>query len=137
MLGVENISGRDKRIIDFWQDIRDYVRMTLIDLSIFLETSGGSNIEQVITQEKLKPIVETLLWNPVLDYDKPNLRIAQIAQIFIEIGFNSLRLMKKDQINLSNHNTIDEAIDLSRYLVESLKPESERRYSTPKMGSYV
>jgi hypothetical protein len=43
--------------------------------------------------------------------------------------------MKRGNIPLTAHRTIEEAIDLSNYLVELFKPESERYYVTPTGGT--
>lgn len=129
LLGIRGQAGRDRTKYDFWYDMRNYVKTALVDLQLFIEVADRGNLHQVITYETLKPLVETLLWHPVVDHAEPDLKRAEIAQLFIQAGFNYLRSMKG--ITLSHGRTIEEAVDLSRYLVESFKPESERRYTPP------
>lgn len=113
----------------FWYRRRNDVETALLDLQLFIEVAGKKNVNPVVNQETLKPIVEALLWHPVVDHDEPDLKRAEIAQLFIEAGFNYLGSMKS--IPRSIRSTIDDAVDLSGYLVKSFKPESERRYTPP------
>ena len=57
------------------------------------------------------------------------------THLLINAGFNYLSEMKRDQIPLSSHRVIEEAIDLSNYLIDKFRAESERRYITPS-GAY-
>ena len=115
----------------FWYKMRNQVERALLDLQLFIEVAGKNNVNQVITQETLKPIVEALLFPYSMDGDlKPDLNRAEIAQLFIETGFSYLKSMKPENITLTHKDTIERAIDLSRYLVEMFKPEGKRRYSS-------
>jgi hypothetical protein len=115
---------------DFWYDRRNNIENALIDMRLFIETAGDKNVNAVINEEKLRPVVETLLWYPVVEHSAPDLNKAEVARLCIRAGFNYLKEMKK--IPLSSERTIEEAVDLSDYLVELFKPETERRYSPPK-----
>lgn len=104
----------------FWEDRRNSVERALIDLRLFVEVAGKNNINQVITQENLKPIVEALLWYPLVAQAEPDLNLARIAQLFVDYGFAYLRGMMghtRYGIPRSSQRTIEEAIDLSNYLV--------------------
>ena len=122
----EGISGRDIKRDQFWYKQRENVKTALIDLQLFIEEAGHNNVNQVVKDETLKPIVAAILKSPY-PHD-PDLKKAEIARLFILAGFNYLALVNRDNVTLSHKRTIDEAIDLSDYLVESLKPKSERRY---------
>jgi hypothetical protein len=137
LLGATNLPGRKspQSINDFRYDVRTKVKTALIDLLLFVEVAGKNNVNQVITRESLKHIFDVLLWYPIGE-DEPDLIRAEIAQLLIKRGFEYIREMKKENIPLTAHRTIEEAIDLSNYLVELFKPESERSYSTPNTTRY-
>ena len=130
LLGAKNLRGRKSKS-DFWHDVRTYVKTALDDLLLFAEVAGKENVNRVITKETLKPIFDVLLWYPVVKRQEPDLTRAEVAHLLIEAGFGYLREIKRDNIPLSSHRVIEEAVDLSNYLVELFKPEEERTYSTP------
>lgn len=109
--------------------MKESVKTALIDLELFIEVSDKKDVDQVITQETLKPVVEALLWYPLIKPDKPDMKRAEIAQLFIQVGFNYLSAMKPASMTSSHHRTKDDAIDLSYFLVDAFKPENERRYT--------
>lgn len=105
----------------FWEDRRNAVERALIDLRLFVEVAGRKNVNQVITRDSLKPIVEVLLWYPIVDRTEPNVNLAEIAQMLIEEGFGYLRGMfqfgSEHSISSSMQRTIADAIDGSKHLV--------------------
>lgn len=137
LLGVSGLPGRPGREVteptpDFRWKTRECVKRALIDLQIFIEFADKDDVNMVITRETLMPVVEALLWHPVVEQARPDLTRAEIAQMFIQQGFNYLQSWKIPSVV---QKTIGEAIDISHFLVESFKPESERRYITPS-GAY-
>lgn len=104
----------------FWYKRRNDVERALIDLRLFIEVAGKDNVNQIITQESLRPIVEALLWHPVVHHAAPDLNLAEIAQLLIEVGFSYLRGIGHN-VPLSSQRTIEEAIDLSNYLVSEVE----------------
>ena len=135
LLGIQKLSGfpKGKTKNNFWYDRRESVKAALSDLELFIHVAGKDNVNQTVTEETLAPVVSALLSSrlPVssemLEDVGPDLEMAKIAQLFVERGLSYLS-MKNNHVTLSHRRTIDEAIDLSRYLMESLKPEKERRY---------
>jgi len=118
----------------FWYKRRKQVERALIDLTLFIEVSGKKNVNQVITQESLRPVVSALLWHPIVDRVDPDVNLAEIAQLLIESGFSYLREMFRAtdrHLPLSSQRTIEEAVDLSKYLVSQVddrrKAARERR----------
>lgn len=122
LLGVQGRSGRGRKEKDFWFHVRNQVRGALIDLQLFIEV-GGDNVNQVVTEEKLKPMVETLLWHPIVDGKYPDINRAEIARLFVNSGLNYLEnvasFLKSDTL-LHKHG-IEEAKNLSDFLVESFE----------------
>lgn len=88
-------------------------------------------MNQVITTETLKPVVEALLWHPVVARAEPDLTRAEIAQLFIRVGFDYLSSMRPSDMTKAHQDTVNQASDLSNWLVDRFKPEGERRYIRP------
>jgi len=122
LLGVHDPSGRERKEKFFWSDVRNYVRGALIDLQLFIEIAGDNNVRQTLNEQKLKDMVETLLWHPVPRHDPPDLNRAEIARLFVDVGLNYLEyiasLLKLD--SLSHKNTIGVTKNLSNLVVENL-----------------
>lgn len=123
LLGILGQAGRARTRNQFWYKVRNRVRTALTDLQLFIEVTGKNNVNQVVTQETLAPVVKALLSFK----EGPDLKRAEIARLFIRTGFNYLKSKEKD-ITLSHHRTTEEALDLTDFLVESFKPESKRQY---------
>jgi len=103
------------------------MKAALPDIQIFIEFASKKDVNKVITRKTLKPIVEALFDNPSLDQAEPDLIRAEIAGLFIQGGFNYLTSMKIQETPSLHTWVILEAIELSRLLVESFKPKSERQ----------
>lgn len=123
ILTKKGISGRGRTRDQFWYRHRENVKTALIDLQLFIEFAGRNNVNQVVTQEALEPIVKALLWHPILDQEPPDRNRAEIANLFIKVGFEYLRKKKGYHVTLSHGRTIEEALNLSGYLVEQFKSE--------------
>ena len=54
---------KEKRDKDFWSDIREYVKNTIVDLELFLNVADESQVQQVITANKMKDLFESMLGN--------------------------------------------------------------------------
>lgn len=130
VLGIKKRPKQGQPAKDFWQKRRDSVERALIDLRLFVEVAGRKNIDQIITRDSLRPVVETLLWRPlVMDkyiHDEavyssvPDLNLAEIAQLLIETGFVYLCSIFKDSehgISPSIQTNIYNAIEDSKHLV--------------------
>jgi hypothetical protein len=78
-LGISGLSGRNRTKDDFWHDRRESVKTSLIDLGPFIEVAEKDQVNQVLTQENLTPVVEALLWHPVVDRADPDSGRAEIA----------------------------------------------------------
>ena len=117
----------------FWYKRRLQVERALIDLMLFIEVSGKDNINQVITRESLDPLIRSLLWTQLFE-EGPDKNQAEIAQLLVEQGFNYLEGMfhsSDPHLPRSSQRTIEEAVDLSKYLVSQVddckKADRERR----------
>jgi len=125
--GILGLSGRDRTINDFWNDVRKGVRNALVDLELFIEIADKDQVNQVLTKESLEPIVTGLIW--ALTEPKPDPNRAEIADMFIRWGFNYWRQEGRKNITLAHERTINEAIDLSDYLLKTSKGDF---YSAPR-----
>lgn len=129
ILTKEGISGRGQTVNTFWYRQRENVKTALIDLQLFAKEAREDNVEQVMNKEALRPLVEALIGFPYRN-THAQLRKAEIARLFINAGFKYLSSIYHNNLTISHQNTIREATDLADYLVEQLKPRSERRYPT-------
>ncbi len=131
LLGKRKFSGRGQPANTFWYRQRENVKTALIDLQLFIEVADEKNVDQVITIETLEPILYALLYSVrARDLLNPIQNRAEIANLFIQWGFIHLKEVTRN-ITLSHQRTIDEALDVSNFLTDSLKPEKNRRYSAP------
>ena len=129
IMGTKGISGRDVRKADFWQDVRDHIRAALIDIQLFLTFASDNDISRVMTLENLYPIIHGLVFTRNMAKIEQDLRKAKIAYVFIDKGFHYLAYASfQASLTLSHKRTINEALDLANYLVQSFKPEKERNY---------
>lgn len=126
LMGIQRKTGRGRREVDFWYDVRESVKTALFDLQLFLEFAEEKNVNAVMTGERLLPLVQEFVSTkyPV----KKDLRMADIANIFVQMGFRYLYSAKMHEITLSHKRTINESIDLANFLVQSFLPLEQRRY---------
>ena len=132
MVTKKGISKKGLRKDQFWYKQRENVKTTLLDLHLFIKEAGERSVNMVVTAKALRPVVVTLLHKgDVRVHGKmPDVNIAEIAHLFIQEGFRCLAEDNK-YVTKSHARTIEEALDLSTFLVETFKPESERRI-TPR-----
>jgi hypothetical protein len=129
IMGTKGVSGRDVRKADFWQDVRDHIRAALLDIQLFLTFASESDKSLVMTVENLYPIIHGLMFKRNVATVERDLRKAEIAHVFIDKGFHYLAYASTQaSLTLSHKRTINEALDLANYLVQSFKPEKERNY---------
>lgn len=126
LMGIQRKTGRGRKETDFWYDIREYLKSALIDIQLFLEFADEKNINLVMTGERLQPLIQKLASS---EYPfKADLRRADIANLLIQNGFRYLYYSKRSEITLSHKRTINEAVDLSNFLVWSFVPIEQRQY---------
>jgi len=117
ILTGEGISLGDTYRNQFWYRHRENVKTALIDLQLFVELAGRSNVNQVVTWESLTPIVSALLKGFAVGGER-DMNRAEMAQMFVQRGLEYLREMNPD-MSLVEIRTIDEATDLSKRLVRA------------------
>jgi hypothetical protein len=127
----KGISGRGRTKNTFWYRQRENVRTALVDLQLFIELSGKSDIDQVITKDSLKPIIGSLLLGVAVFNESPDKNKAEVAEMLIRLGFDYFEQKAGENITLSHQRTVNEATDLSYYLLQKIKGE---RYAQPTVG---
>ena len=126
LIGLERPFGKNQSKNDFWMNRRYDVQSALVDLTIFFEVAGPQNVHQVVTVETMEPVIKSLLHADEIHLDdQPDPRKALIAQFLIEAGFHFLAHYQPHKITISHKRTIDEALDLSRYLTSEFLGEPE------------
>lgn len=121
LLGIRVESGRDRTKNDFWYDVRNKVKNALVDLELFIQTASKSQVVRVITKETFEPVVEALLRDTFYQNPKPDANKAEIACMLIQQSFDYLKANAGKSITLSHERSINEAIDLSRYLCQTIE----------------
>lgn len=126
LLGIIRTSGRDQTSNDFWYDRRNDVRTALVEMTLFLDVASDKNINQVFTDESFRPLLYSLFWGKdwLLFDSEPDTEKAKIAQHMIEAGFHYLTEWKLNLMTKSHQRTIEDAMDLSRFLLADF-PNSE------------
>ena len=126
IMGTIRRTGRNRKESDFWQDVRNYVKGALLDLQLFLEFADEKDIKLVMTGERLQPLIQQIA-SAKYPFDT-DFRKADIANILIQNGFRHFYYSKNKDITLSHKRTINEALDLSRYLVSTFVSPEHRQY---------
>ena len=119
LVGISNLSGRGRTKNKFWYDLRNDVRRALVDLMLFIEFADEDQVSQVISEETLRPIVIALSESSPMMRGLSRTRV-EIAGMFVRAGFRYLETMQS-HITLSHRRTIEEALDLTDHLEETLK----------------
>ena len=113
------LSGRSKDVNTFWYRQRENVKTALVDLQLFIEEAGKSNVKQVVTADSLNPIVYGLLDLPIGQEKIPDQNLCEIAKLFIEAGFRYLSGTQEKYMTRSHEDTVTNALDLARFLAKS------------------
>jgi hypothetical protein len=125
LLGIST-KGRKSRYkdYDFCYDVRNQVKAALVDLKLFLETANTMDVDDVMTDETLRPVVRALLPDNVA-----SLIMAKISKMFIEESFHYLRTAYTKMINPNYFydRTIADAFQLSELLVKQYATFPSRR----------
>jgi hypothetical protein len=128
LLGLIGKSGGDRKTLaNFWYDVRENVKCGLVDLQLFIETSGMENTYRVLDSQRLEPIFKELLlseWvSEYLDYTSNK---AQIAHMLVETGLKCLRQLSEPYLRRKAEEEIDDAIELSQQLMFNLLTDKEK-----------
>ena len=128
LLGLIAKSGGDRNTLaNFWYDVRENVKCGLVDLHLFIETSGMENTYRVLDSQRLEPIFKELLlseWvSEYLDYTSNK---AQIAHMLVETGLKCLRQLSEPYLRRKAEEEIDDAIELSQQLMFNLLTDKEK-----------
>jgi hypothetical protein len=126
---IRDYGGRDgsHTTADFWQDKRDSVRTTLFDLELFINAASTKDVDLVMIEESLQPVIYSLLNKPVESGKKHDLERAMIAEMIVYEGFHYLShidpgLIRPDSPDLE---LIKKAEELSHWLTERFKNDPD------------
>lgn len=121
LVGTKGLAGRGRTKNDFWYDVRKKVKNALKDLELFIEVADRDQLKQAISKESLEPIITILLWGIDLHDPQIDTNKAEIADMLIFWGFRYFQQKANKNITLSHERTMKEAVDLSDYLLKTLK----------------
>ena len=88
------------------------------------DASDKKDFNKVINVDSLKFLIEELFWNPILNEEAPDPNRAQIAELFINFGYNYLRTKTPDTLSKPEENTITSAMSFSTHLTRSFGPSN-------------
>ena len=111
---------------NFWYRQKMGVKGGLRDLELFMEVVDEKRVNEVITFESIKPLVEALLLRPIRNNSKPNLDRVKIAHLFIHKGFQYLEHLSRDSIGGLHKRAISDGLEACDILVNLFRPPSER-----------
>lgn len=108
--------------------IRNVARKEIADLTKLAKTLPNDQLNQIFNVDALEPIVRIILGGPEQlpphpDGAQLDLERAKIADLFIKWGFEYLSSMNSDMMSVPHRNTMEAAIDLSRFLLETFPPK--------------
>jgi hypothetical protein len=121
---------------DFSYDVRERVKNGLADLTLFMKFAESKDIEQTITAERLKPLIESLFETRYPVKRRSDTRTIAIANLLVQLGFYHLYMVKRHDMTQAHKRTIREALDLANYLFQSFLAEKDRDYAYTSLGDY-
>ena len=113
LLGLARPYGGGATLSNFWSRTTTYVENALVDLDLFIQSAEKERVDKVISADSLRPIVQDLFWAG--KYNDKNR--AEIAQLFIQMGFQYLESSLMHSLSQVHQRSIFEAVDLSRVLM--------------------
>ncbi len=127
IVGIEELSKRYPTKKRFLDEMTEYIKPTLFDLELFIKYADKEYVNQVMTWEALKPVVEALLSKPIDDRAEADLTRAEIAQLFIRAGFDYLQSIS---LPFPLDKILNDASDIIDYLVRNFphEPKPLERY---------
>ena len=111
---------------NFWYARREAIKGGLKDIELFIEVADEESLNQVINFDRIKPLVDSLLFSRIKGNAEPNVNTVKIAQMFIHRSFQYLRRMNKDNIGRLNERAISDALEICDILANLLLPYGER-----------
>ena len=118
LIGKVRSYGKNQTNINFWYDRRNDIKSAFVDLTLFFEVAGRKNVNQVFEDVDIELFLDALLrGDKEFPLDDSNPKKAMIVQKLVEAGLLFLSNNLPHKITLSHKRTIEEAIDLTEYLV--------------------
>lgn len=132
LLGLMSMSGKGLAKNEFWYNVRNSVKGSLTDLELFVETAEKSQLDQVLTRKSLEPVIAALFQGfTAYSETQPDPNRADIADMLILWGFRYWKDKTGSGLTLSHERTLEEAVDLSDYLLQSVKGQPYGRPREP------
>lgn len=110
----------------FRYEVREQVKTALIDFQLFIGMGDKDSVNDVITPEIIKPLVDVLLFSRIKETAEPNVNTVKIAQMFIHQGFQYLQRISKDNIGRLHEGAIGNALEICDILANLHLPFGER-----------
>jgi len=115
---------------NFWLARREGIKGGLKDIELFIKVADEKSLNMIITFDRIKPLVDALLFSRMKNESKPNENTVKIAQMFIHRSFQFLERMNKemnsDSIGSFNEKAISNGLQICDNLANLLLPIGER-----------
>ena len=115
---------------NFWFARRESIKGGIKDIELFIEVADEDSLNQVITFDRIKPLIDALLFSRINEKSKPNVNTVKIARMFIHRSFQYLermnKLMNKDSIGSFHETAISNGLQICDTLANLLLPMGER-----------
>jgi hypothetical protein len=116
---AETENMKRKAIASFNYDVRENVKLGLVDLELFIESSEKKEVDSTVTTEVLTQILEVLLSREQASNEK-----LKIAQLLVQAGLRYY----KDQVLLTEiqERLFKDTIETSKQLAFLILPKEEK-----------
>jgi len=118
------VGERPKYENTFWYRIRNDVRLSLIDLALFVETASKNDVDKIITAEALEPFANSFFYIAFPDQASPER--ARVGALFIRKGLEYLSRANSKHMTLPNQTAVRSAESLVDYFVANIERGEHR-----------
>lgn len=115
-----------KTLANFWYDVRESIKYGLVDLQLFIETSGEENINRVLNSERLEPIFKILFEKHAPENMEYVSNRAKVAHMLVKCCLEYLRFASKPYLRRKEDQEINDSIELSQQLMFNLLTDKEK-----------
>lgn len=108
-------------LINFWNRIKEDVANALVDLALFVEAAPIEKIDDVITLDTIKPLLNAYFQLEYFSYAERSIVKAEIAQEVVEAGFKYLLVNQFSNVQDYHSRIIKDALGVSQDLANRMK----------------
>jgi hypothetical protein len=107
--------------INFWNRIKKSVSNSLVDLALFIEAAPKDKVNDVITFDSIKPVINAYFQLEYGSHVEPSIIKADIAREMIITGFSYLQVHQYGKVPEYERPIINNALEVATSLAKRLK----------------